>query len=97
MVGVKPQQSLIIQLVSAEQKHVSSGSPFKGAPPRNQSIKFDIVLTSVGPISAQVGGPEPVVREADSQSERPLVGQTGRVNDRWSFEWFIIHIHAELI
>lgn len=72
-------------------------SPFIGAPPRNQSIKFNIVLTSVRPISAQRDGLETVVREGDSQSELELVSQWARVNNRWSLKRHIIHVHAALI
>lgn len=41
--------------LSAREEHHAVGSPFIGTPPRNQSIKFNIALTSVWPISAQRG------------------------------------------
>lgn len=63
--------------LSVSGEHHAVGSPFITAPPRNQSIKFNIALATAWPISAQRGWSRTVVREGSSQWAVELVRQRG--------------------
>lgn len=73
------------------------GASFKEATPRNQSIKFNIYTPASDQSARRRGGLETVVREGSSQWALEPLAQSARVNDRWSFEWHIIHVHATFI